>query len=191
MRYENLLIAAALLIASAPIAAATEPEAAGARLPHGTQLLGPLPLRRTDIETSESVFVVDRADLAAAEGEPLERVAPPPPPDIDAPLPEPVEEATADTKDDAPSADTETIEETPLPEKVRPSDELAPTVTIRTEGDLTIEEYRRNGQIYMVVVVPKKGPRYTYLDTDGDGRLEGDPDEGPIQPVYYTLYEWE
>lgn len=80
----------------------------------------------------------------------------------------------------------------PLPEKVRPSDESAPAVTIRTEGEVTIEEYRRGGQIYMVVVTPESGVRYTYLDTDGDGRLEGDPGSlENVAPVYYTLYEWE
>jgi len=80
----------------------------------------------------------------------------------------------------------------PLPEKVRPSDESAPAVTIRTEGEVTIEEYRRGGQVYMVVVTPESGVRYTYLDTDGDGRLEGDPGSlENVAPVYYTLYEWE
>jgi hypothetical protein len=38
--------------------------------------------------------------------------------------------------------------------------------------------------------VHDSGVSYTYLDNDGDGRLEGDPKDGPIQPVYYTLYEW-
>lgn len=80
----------------------------------------------------------------------------------------------------------------PLPEKVRPSDESAPAVTIRTEGEVTIEEYRRSGALYMVVVTPKSGVRYTYLDTDGNGRLEGDVGSlENVAPVYYTLYEWE
>ena len=125
---------------------------------------------------------------ALAQEESSTRVAPPPPPGIDAagtPA-EPDETATEEV-----ALEPAEIRENPLPEKVQPSDELVPQVTIRTEGDLTIEEYRRNGQIYMVVVVPKKGPRYTYLDTDGNGRLEGDPNDGPVQPVYYTLYEWE
>jgi hypothetical protein len=81
--------------------------------------------------------------------------------------------------------------EAPLPPKITTPDEIAPAVTIRTEGDNTVEEYRRDGAIYMVRVVPKTGIAYTYLDTDGDGRLEGDPKEGPMQPVYYTVYEWE
>ena len=83
------------------------------------------------------------------------------------------------------------VEDPPLPEKVRPSESLAGDVTVRREGPNVIEEYRREGAIYMVVVTPENGVRYTYLDTDGDGRLEGDPQEGRTRPVYYTLYEWE
>lgn len=86
---------------------------------------------------------------------------------------------------------TTTGADAPLPPKITTPDEIAPAVTIRTEGDNTVEEYRRDGAIYMVRVVPKTGIAYTYLDTDGDGRLEGDPKEGPMQPVYYTVYEWE
>lgn len=79
----------------------------------------------------------------------------------------------------------------PLPEKVRPRDEAAPDVTIRQDENVTIEEYRREGAIYMVRVTPKNGLAYEYIDTDGDGRLEGDPREGPMQPIYYTVYEWQ
>lgn len=79
----------------------------------------------------------------------------------------------------------------PLPEKVRVPDEIAPQVTIRRTDDMTVEEYRQEGRIYMVVFTPKNGVRYSYLDTDGDGRLEGDPRLGTVQPVYYTIYEWD
>ena len=41
-----------------------------------------------------------------------------------------------------------------------------------------------------VSIVPKDGIAQTYIDSDGDGRLEGDPKEGPVKPVYYTLYQW-
>lgn len=78
-----------------------------------------------------------------------------------------------------------------LPEKVR-NNEPPPAVTIRVEGNNTIEEYRQSGKLYMIRVVPKRGIPYTFLDTDNDGRLEGDPDEdGSVQPNYYTIYEWE
>jgi hypothetical protein len=42
----------------------------------------------------------------------------------------------------------------------------------------------------MVRFVPNEGLAYTYLDTDGDGRLEGEPGDR-LQPVFYTIYEWE
>jgi hypothetical protein len=84
-------------------------------------------------------------------------------------------------------------DEAPIPPKARPSDELAPSVTIRTEGGTRIEEYREGGRLVMVRVVPPVGIPYSYVDTDGDGRLEGDPGtlRGGVRPVYYTLYEWE
>ncbi len=81
--------------------------------------------------------------------------------------------------------------EQPLPRKVRPPDEPPPEVTIRAAGDYVVEEYRRHGRVWMVRYVPKDGVPYTFIDSDGDGRLEGDPREGRIQPVYFTVYEWE
>ena len=79
----------------------------------------------------------------------------------------------------------------PLPPKVTTPDAAAPEVTIRSDNGTTVEEYRRDGRIYMVVFTPKNGVRYAYLDTDGDGRLEGDPRDGTVQPVYYKIYEWD
>lgn len=84
-------------------------------------------------------------------------------------------------------------DEAPIPPKARPEGEVGPGVTIRTEGGVRIEEYREGGRLVMVRVVPPVGIPYSYLDTDGDGRLEGDPGtlRGGVRPVYYTLYEWE
>lgn len=84
-------------------------------------------------------------------------------------------------------------DEAPIPPKARPDDDVVPGVTIRTEGGTRIEEYREGGRVYMVRVVPEVGIPYSYIDTDGDGRLEGDPGtlRGGVKPVYYTLYEWE
>ena len=42
----------------------------------------------------------------------------------------------------------------------------------RVEGDQTITEYRRRGQLYMVKVKPKQGPAQYWLDEDGDGRFQ-------------------
>ncbi len=83
--------------------------------------------------------------------------------------------------------------EAPLPEKVKLADDpaTAPTVTIRKHdnGD-TIEEYRQNGKLTMVKITPPNGIPYTLLDTNGDGLLDRRDSEGPVGPVYYTLYRW-
>ncbi|UXI68694.1 DUF2782 domain-containing protein [Tahibacter amnicola] len=68
--------------------------------------------------------------------------------------------------------------------------EAAPDVSIRQEGDDTIEEYRTSGRVTMIRISRKGGVQQTFIDTDGDGRLEGNPKEGPVAPVYYKLYEW-
>lgn len=81
----------------------------------------------------------------------------------------------------------------PIPPKVE-GEQIEPTVTIREEAERTIEEYRFNGQVYMVKITPKGGLPYYYIDTDGDGRLELDMDEqalNPVQPAYWKVKEWE
>ncbi len=104
----------------------------------------------------------------------------------------PIEKVIPAERAPEPTIRTEPIRsEEPLPPKVTTPDEAAPQVTIRRTEDMTVEEYRRNGTVYMVVFTPTTGVRYTYLDTDGDGRLEGDPGEGPVKPVYYTIYAWD
>lgn len=72
-----------------------------------------------------------------------------------------------------------------------PPEEDAPTVKIRSidNGD-TVEEYRVNGRLTMVKVRPRGGLPYTLIDTNGDGRLDRKDSEGPVAPVYWTLYEW-
>ena len=85
-------------------------------------------------------------------------------------------------------------QDVPIPPKAPPpqTDEGAPTVTIRStrDGD-RYEEYRQNGHVYMVRVVPARGVPYTLMDNDRDGRLdESDIARNDVSPVYYTIYEW-
>ena len=54
----------------------------------------------------------------------------------------------------------------------------------------TVREYREKGKLRMLRIVPQKGPTQTYFDGNGDGRLDKDPLEGPVAPVYFTIYEW-
>lgn len=67
----------------------------------------------------------------------------------------------------------------------------ASNVTRRQQGSDTVEEYRQNGRIWMIRIVPINGPIRTFVTNDGSGRLVRDPNEGPISPVYYTLYQWK
>ena len=81
----------------------------------------------------------------------------------------------------------------PIPPKIQ-GEQIEPTVTIREEEDRMIEEYRFNGQVYMVKITPKGGIPYYYIDTDGDGTLELDMDQqalNPVQPVYWKIKEWK
>lgn len=82
----------------------------------------------------------------------------------------------------------------PLPEKIElpPPPESAPTVTIRRvdNGDV-VEEYRQDGRLTMIRVRPLRGPSYIVHDANGDGRLDRKDVEGPVAPVYWTLYEWD
>jgi hypothetical protein len=89
-----------------------------------------------------------------------------------------------------PPADSEDV---PIPPKIQ-EEQIVPTVTIREEDERMIEEYRLDGQIYMVKVTPKGGIPYYYIDADGDGRLELDMDQralNPVQPVYWKVKEWK
>lgn len=86
-------------------------------------------------------------------------------------------------------------QDAPLPEKILdpapPEAEMA--VSIRTDGRTgdIVEEYRQNGRIYLVKVRPEHGVPYALMDTNGDGRLDESDGDGPVRPVYYTLYEWD
>lgn len=54
----------------------------------------------------------------------------------------------------------------------RAADAPEPEVTIIQSDGKRIEEYRVNGQLYMIKVTPRKGPPYYLVDSDGDGLLE-------------------
>jgi hypothetical protein len=68
--------------------------------------------------------------------------------------------------------------------------EPPPTVDVRKQGGDTIQEYRVAGRVTMIRIIPKHGPVQTFY-TDPQGRLIPDPREGPVRPVYYTLYTWQ
>lgn len=72
--------------------------------------------------------------------------------------------------DDAPSAD--------------------PDVTIRTEGDKTIQEYRQNGFLYAIKVTPSVGKPYFLVRADGsDGNFIRSDQPDMLIPSW-KIFEW-
>ncbi|WP_292356097.1 MULTISPECIES: DUF2782 domain-containing protein [unclassified Methylophaga] len=59
-----------------------------------------------------------------------------------------------------------------VPPTLQDGESIEPEITIIQEEDRTIEEYRANGQLYMIKITPDIGPSYYLMDTDGDGSLE-------------------
>lgn len=62
-------------------------------------------------------------------------------------------------------------------------------VSTNANGDV-VEEYSRNGVVYMVRVTPRHGVTQTYMYNSPDGSLLHNPKLGPVSPVYYTIYQW-
>lgn len=60
----------------------------------------------------------------------------------------------------------------------------------RTEpnGD-QVTEFRVDGRLRALKVVPSRGPTYYLYDRNGDGVVDEERDG--VQPVYFKLFEWE
>lgn len=66
---------------------------------------------------------------------------------------------------DAPSD----AEPPPLPEE---GSVIEPEVRIIRKGEDTVREYRVQGKLVAVQIIPKRGVPYFLIDADGDGELE-------------------
>lgn len=65
-----------------------------------------------------------------------------------------------------------------------------PDVTIRTEGDKTIEEYRVNGFLYAIKVTPKVGKPYFLVRADGsDGNFVRSDYPDMLIPAW-EIFKW-
>lgn len=86
----------------------------------------------------------------------------------------------------------------PVPEEeegaiplIAPQGANEPEISIRTEGDTTVEEYRRDGRVYMMRVKPGIGPAYYLIDPRGDGNfLRHDGPLPPTAPAQWRIYEF-
>lgn len=83
----------------------------------------------------------------------------------------------------------------PLAQAAAPSLDAAveePEITIIQRERDTIEEYRMQGRLYMIRVIPRRGVPYYLVDTDGDGNLEtrrNEMTEDLLVPNW-TLFRW-
>jgi len=65
-----------------------------------------------------------------------------------------------------------------------------PEITIRQEADRTIEEYRVNGQLYAIKIIPKVGEPYYLVDSEGDGQLDKRQERGRLLIPSWVLFKW-
>ncbi len=66
------------------------------------------------------------------------------------------------------------------------------TITIRNDGDTTYYEFRINGEISEIKVVPKKGPAYYLIPAQEEG-VEGEfvrKDNPNIRVPKWVIFRW-
>nr|VFK44577.1 MAG: Protein of unknown function (DUF2782) [Candidatus Kentron sp. TC]VFK49433.1 MAG: Protein of unknown function (DUF2782) [Candidatus Kentron sp. TC] len=71
----------------------------------------------------------------------------------------------------------------PLP-NVESGETLEPDITITRGENKIVHEYRINGRLYAVKIIPRRGSPYYMIDMDGDGNLE------TRKPFVHTVPQW-
>jgi hypothetical protein len=138
---------------------------------------------------------------SSSTAEPHFAPAPPPPgmndPGVN-PSKEPISSSTAANAPQSSPAELEpshmASKPIPMPKMPGQTDQDAngqppPEVSARQEGDNTIQEYRQNGRVYMVVVTPKYGPQQIYT-VDPGGHMLDQNGQPPVRPVQYRILNW-
>lgn len=119
---------------------------------------------------------VATAQAADAPKAPAARQPAPPPPAATVPEPPPL---PSEYSPPPPAAESEA-----------PSVEVEPEVRIVTKGADIHEEYRINGQLYMIKVKPAKGPAYYLIDPEGKGQFRRSDFEPSVAPPQWVLKRW-
>ena len=65
-----------------------------------------------------------------------------------------------------------------------------PEVTIRQEGDRSVEEYRVNGFLYAIKVTPKTGAPYYLVAVDEDGNYVRSDQPNGLRIPSWKIFEW-
>ena len=66
-----------------------------------------------------------------------------------------------------------------------------PQVTIHTEGDKVIQEYRQNGFLYAIKVTPKVGKPYFLVRADGTDANYIRSDQPDMLIPSWKIFEWK
>lgn len=79
----------------------------------------------------------------------------------------------------------------PPPPVVQSGETIEPEVSIKQDEKGTTYEYRVNGRLTLVRVIPKVGPPYYFVDTNNDGVLDT-REEGPVNSSVnqWILFRW-
>jgi hypothetical protein len=135
---------------------------------------------------------------AFAQGKPASEPLPPvqAPPSMNDPGVKQAEPAQAPAAPAAKAAE-KSQEQSTLPPDVQAAANVAelPVVTVRQNGNETVEEYRKKGKLMFVRVLEKQGPTKFYVDNPSVippnlmQQLSGP--SGNVQPVYYKLADWK
>jgi hypothetical protein len=86
----------------------------------------------------------------------------------------------------------------PVPEKSSasappaeaPDTDLEPEVVITTKGTEIREEYRVNGKLFKIKVIPAKGPPYYLIDFDGAGVFRRSDLEPDVSVPLWVIKSW-
>ena len=79
-----------------------------------------------------------------------------------------------------------------IPPPIEDGEPMDQDVRIYREDKKTIYEYRVNGELYFIKVVPEIGPTYYLTDADGDG-VVNDRTQGPeagMKIHQWKLFSW-
>ncbi|KAF3980922.1 MAG: DUF2782 domain-containing protein [Methylococcales symbiont of Hymedesmia sp. n. MRB-2018] len=80
-----------------------------------------------------------------------------------------------------------------LPASVQSGEAIDPDITIIRKGKKTIQEFRKNGVLYMVKIIPAIGSAYYLIDTDGDGNMDvrGSDMDQNNNINQWKIFEWD
>ena len=78
-----------------------------------------------------------------------------------------------------------------LDQNVQEQTEVPPEVTVRREGDNVVEEFRRNGRIFLIRVTPPNGQAYYLQDRGEEGEMEvSDQLDTQNEVSKWRVFQW-